>query len=107
MQEWVWWVMEMMRRLLRDWWVPGRGWDAVPLVGGGDRTGYKGDGCVMIVDVAGAGIKNIVCPIWPLHVTHAEGVGPRITSGDADRFAGRVPGDDGRDLRRQRGLDRP
>ena len=50
--EWVWWCCEMLRRCLLDYWE-------------GDRWGrkgksYGGEGCVMIVDAAGAGYKNLV-----------------------------------------------
>ena len=54
MKEWLWWTLEMTRRVLRDWWVRG----AFP--GAPAPIGKGGEGCVLLVDAAGGGYRNLV-----------------------------------------------
>lgn len=58
LKEWTWWALEMVRRTLRDWWVE----DVWPDEGRrcGKRRGSGGEGCVLLVDAAGAGYRNLV-----------------------------------------------
>jgi hypothetical protein len=50
LKEWSWWALEMIRRVLRDYWA-------------GEKSGKRGkggEGCVIVVDAAGAGYRNLV-----------------------------------------------
>jgi len=53
----------MLRRCLRDYW-EGEKW-------GRRGKGYGGEGCVMIVDAAGAGYKNLVSRNLPCRIEQA------------------------------------
>jgi hypothetical protein len=55
LKEWSWWALEMIRRVLRDYWA-GDEWS-------GEKSGKRGkggEGCVILVDAAGAGYRNLV-----------------------------------------------
>ncbi|KAK4687562.1 hypothetical protein P7C73_g2557, partial [Tremellales sp. Uapishka_1] len=56
MKDWVWWSLELTRRVLRDWW-------------GGEegkaRRGSGGEGCVLLVDARGAGYRNLEVELLP------------------------------------------
>lgn len=58
-KEWTWWALEKLRRTVHDWWTKGAWSD------GGARArkarGYGGEGCVVLVNAAGAGYRNLVC----------------------------------------------
>ena len=56
MKEWLWWALETTRRVLRDWWVRGVFPGALAPIGKG------GEGCVLLVDAAGGGYRNLVSP---------------------------------------------
>lgn len=60
LKEWTWWALEMVRRTLRDWWTR----DVWPLPkqerGKGQKRGVGGEGCVLMIDTAGAGYRNLV-----------------------------------------------
>jgi hypothetical protein len=61
MKEWTWWALEMVRRVLRDWWVKGAWGES----GNKHRArvrkrGYGGEGCVLVVDASGASYRNLV-----------------------------------------------
>jgi len=51
LKEWSWWALEMVRRTLLDYWA-GDVW--------GGKRGKGGEGCVILVDAAGAGYRNLV-----------------------------------------------
>jgi len=57
LKEWSWWALEMIRRTLRDYWAGD--------VSGGKR-GKGGEGCVILVDAAGAGYRNLVSDLLDL-----------------------------------------
>jgi len=57
LKEWSWWALEMIRRTLRDYWA-GDVWGA--------KRGKGGEGCVILVDAAGAGYRNLVSDILDL-----------------------------------------
>jgi hypothetical protein len=69
LKEWSWWALEMIRRALRDYWA-GDVWDEGGAVVGGGKgdtkrrgvRGKGGEGCVILVDAAGAGYRNLVSP---------------------------------------------
>jgi hypothetical protein len=54
LKEWTWWALEMVRRTLRDW----RAKDVWKEAKGGG--GSSGEGCILLVDTAGAGYRNLV-----------------------------------------------
>ena len=62
LKEWTWWAMETIRRVLQDWWVKGKFRDPTEEVVTGRRgmRGYGGEGLILLVDVAGAGYRNLV-----------------------------------------------
>jgi hypothetical protein len=47
LKEWTWWGLELVRRVIRDWWVDG-------------HRGTGAEGVVLLIDVAGAGYRNMV-----------------------------------------------
>ena len=51
LKEWSWRALEMIRRALNDYWA-GDVW--------GGKRGKGGEGCVILVDAAGAGYRNLV-----------------------------------------------
>lgn len=51
MKEWTWWALEIVRRVLKGYWVDGDF---------GEKMGYGGEGCVLVVDAQGAGYRNLV-----------------------------------------------
>lgn len=58
LKEWTWWALEMVRRTLRDWWTRDVWQDenkSHP-----QPRGSGGEGCVLLVDTAGAGYRNLV-----------------------------------------------
>lgn len=66
MKEWTWWALEVVRRVLKDWWIEGQ-FECHSHVSTGENTadrsssrGYGGEGCVLLVDAAGAGYRNLV-----------------------------------------------
>lgn len=50
LKEWSWWALEMVRRALNDYWAGDLG----------GKRGKGGEGCVILVDAAGAGYRNLV-----------------------------------------------
>ncbi|KAK8844596.1 hypothetical protein IAR55_006443 [Kwoniella newhampshirensis] len=62
MKEWTWWALEMVRRVLRDWWVRG-GWELSGKKG--QARGEGGEGMVLVVDAAGAGYRNLEVELLP------------------------------------------
>ncbi|WVQ82912.1 hypothetical protein IAT38_005048 [Cryptococcus sp. DSM 104549] len=66
-KEWIWWMLEMGRRTLRDYWVCGL-WNGTGAEGygrGGKRRGDGGEGMVLLVDAAGAGYRNLEVDLLP------------------------------------------
>jgi hypothetical protein len=64
MKEWTWWALEMVRRVLKGWWIDGNlQEDESVLREGNSRSkgrGYGGEGCVLLIDAEGAGYRNLV-----------------------------------------------
>lgn len=52
LERYTWWSLELLRRMLRDYWVKGK-WSE------GGR-GQGGEGCAVVIDAGGAGYRNIV-----------------------------------------------
>lgn len=46
-KDWTWWGLELVRRVIRDWWIDG-------------RRGTGSEGIVLLIDVKGAGYRNLV-----------------------------------------------
>jgi hypothetical protein len=72
MKEWSWWALEMVRRSLKDYWA-GDSWsDEGEGYRGKDESkgvrGQGGEGCVILVDAAGASYRNLVCLHIPSRV---------------------------------------
>jgi hypothetical protein len=57
LKEWSWWALEMIRRCLKDYWA-GDAWGDGK--SGNGKRGKGGEGCVILVDAAGAGYRNLV-----------------------------------------------
>lgn len=84
--EWTWWCCETLRRTLQDYW-DARLW-------GLDRKGSGGEGCVVIVDAAGAGYRNLVSenPSRIMFEAHGQEVEllPALTKVGSRNFPGMV-----------------
>ena len=84
--EWTWWCCELLRRTLQDYW-EGRRW-------GRARKGSGGEGCVVIVDAAGAGYRNLVSGLLVFALQHANGqeieLLPALTKVGSKNFPGMV-----------------
>ncbi|KAL1408701.1 hypothetical protein Q8F55_005514 [Vanrija albida] len=52
LKEWIWWGLELVRRALRDYWVHG-------------RRGNGAEGAVLLIDVSGAGYRNMEVELLP------------------------------------------
>lgn len=64
LKDWTWWGLELVRRALRDWWIDG-------------RRGTGAEGVVLIIDVAGAGYRNMVSP-FPSIRRQLKNIGPSV-----------------------------
>ncbi|ORY27316.1 hypothetical protein BCR39DRAFT_538312 [Naematelia encephala] len=65
LKEWTWWALEMVRRMLVDWWINGV-WDGAGEKGKpSHRRGYGGEGCVLLIDAAGASYRNLEVEMLP------------------------------------------
>ena len=60
LKDWSWWALEMIRRCSRDHWAGDIS------EGKGVKRGKGGEGCVILVDAAGAGYRNLVSWIPPV-----------------------------------------
>nr|ODN88967.1 hypothetical protein L203_02373 [Cryptococcus depauperatus CBS 7841] len=60
LKEYIWWGLEMCRRVARDWWCKGV-WDGdkVPHDYQKQAKGEGGEGLVLLVDASGAGYRNL------------------------------------------------
>jgi len=47
LKDWTWWGLELIRRVIRDWWIDG-------------QRGNGAEGVVLLIDVGGAGYRNMV-----------------------------------------------
>jgi hypothetical protein len=54
-KDWTWWGLELVRRVIRDYWVDG-------------NRGVGAEGVVLVIDVAGAGYRNMVSRMSLLEV---------------------------------------
>ncbi|KAI9633146.1 uncharacterized protein MKK02DRAFT_18520 [Dioszegia hungarica] len=69
MKEWTWWALEMVRRVLKGWWVVGAFPDGHEphrdLKRSVEGRGYGGEGCVLVIDAEGAGYRNLEVELLP------------------------------------------
>lgn len=88
LKEWSWWALEMIRRALRDYWARDVWDERGGSLGGGKGNeetrgvrGKGGEGCVILVDAAGAGYRNLVSPpiiIWIMSFGRGSKLGDEV-----------------------------
>jgi hypothetical protein len=65
LKTWLFWALETLRRTLQDYWSQRR-WS-------GKEHGQGGEGCIVIIDAAGAGYKNLVsCRVFCCQINGAD-----------------------------------